>query len=215
MIGKFKIEVIENGLDANVFTPLDQEECRQKLNIPSGKKILLFGAMGLNDHRKGGDLLLKALKKMPDSLKRSVVLLTFGHIDKAFKTISEIPIINLGYISDDHIKAVAFSAADIFVFPTRNDNFPCIVQESLACGTPVVSFDLNGVPELVRNGTTGYLAEPENAESLLQKMMQLLEEDKIRAEMRIKSRALAVAEYSIELQSKRYIELFSSILSKK
>jgi glycosyltransferase involved in cell wall biosynthesis len=122
------------------------------------------------------------------------------------------PIINLGYVSGDRMKAIALSAADIFIFPTRSDNHPCIVQESLACGTPIVSFNHTGVPELVRPGVTGYLAEPENADSFLQKIMQLLEEDNIREQMKKNCREIAVNEYKLYISAKRYVELFSSLL---
>lgn len=212
MIGEYDIHTIPYGLDTSVFEPLDPQQCRAALGIPAGKKVLLFGAMGLTERGKGGDILVKALNKMPESAKRSVVLLTLGQADEAFKSSIDIPIINLGYVSGDRMKAIALSAADIFIFPTRSDNHPCIVQESLACGTPIVSFDHTGVPELVREGITGYLAKPESADSFLERILQLMEEDKIRENMKKNCREIALAEYNFDLQSKRYSELFSSIL---
>lgn len=214
MIGEYDIHTIPYGLDTNVFEPLNPEHCRQALGVPANKKVLLFGAMGLTERGKGGDLLVKALQKMPESLKKSVVLLTLGQADEAFKGSIDIDTINLGYVSGDRMKAVALSAADIFIFPTRSDNHPCIVQESLACGTPIVSFNVTGVPELVRHGETGYLAEPENADSFLEKIMQLLEEDGARAAMKLRCREVALNEYRLELQADRYATLFQSILNK-
>ena len=214
MIGDFDIHTIPYGLDTDIFEPLDSGHCRRALGVPDGKKVLLFGAMGLTDFGKGGDLLVKALAKMPESLKKSIVLLTLGQADEAFKNSIDIQTINLGYVSGDRMKAIAFSAADIFIFPTRSDNHPCIVQESLACGTPVVSFNHTGVPELVRPGITGYLAEPENPDSFLQKILQLLEEDKIREQMKKNCREIAVNEYSLYLCANRYTDLFTEVLKK-
>ena len=215
MVGEYDIQTIPYGLDTDIFVPLDPEYCRQVLGIPKGKKVLLFGAMGLKEYGKGGDLLIAALNKMPASMKNSVALLTLGQADEAFKNSIDIPTYNLGYVSGDRMKAIALSAADIFIFPTRSDNHPCIVQESLACGTPVVSFDVTGVPELVRPGITGYLAEAANAESFLDKIMQLLEEDKIRSEMKVSCRNIAVAEYNLTLQAERYKALYASLINKK
>lgn len=212
MIAEYDIHIIPYGLDTNVFEPLDSQHCRRVLGVPEGKKVLLFGAMGLTEKGKGGDLLVKALNKIPESLKKSIVLLTLGQADEAFKNSIDIATINLGYVSGDRMKAIALSAADIFIFPTRSDNHPCIVQESLACGTPIVSFNHTGVPELVRPGITGYLAEPENADSFLQKIIQLLEEDKIREDMKKNCREVALNEYRLDISAKRYIELFSTIL---
>ena len=128
MIGEYEIKTIPYGLDTDVFEPLDPAHCRKILGVPEGKKVLLFGAMGLTEIGKGGDLLIKALNKMPASLKKSIVLLTLGQADEAFKNSIDIPILNLGYVSGDRMKAIALSAADIFIFPTRSDNHPCIVQ---------------------------------------------------------------------------------------
>jgi glycosyltransferase involved in cell wall biosynthesis len=211
LIGRLDIHHIPYGLDTEVFKPLDPAHCRNVLGIPKEKKVLMFGAMGLTEYGKGGDLLVKALKKIPDSVKKSVVLLTLGQADELFKNNIDILTINLGYVSGDRMKAIAFSAADIFVFPTRSDNHPCIVQESLACGTPVISFNVTGVPELVRPGITGYLAQPENADDFLTKILQLLEEDKKREDMKISCRQIAVEEYGLDIQAQRYKELFSSL----
>ncbi len=214
MIGEYDIHTIPYGLDTNTFEPLEPEHCRKVLGVPPGKKVLLFGAMGLTERGKGGDLLVKALNKMPESMKKSIVLLTLGQADEAFKNNIDIQTINLGYVSGDRMKAIALSAADIFIFPTRSDNHPCIVQESLACGTPIVSFNVTGVPELVREGITGYLAEGENADSFLARILQLLEENSVRETMKKNCREIALNEYRLDIQAQRYSELFSSILKK-
>lgn len=52
------------------------------------------------------------------------------------------------------MKAIAYSAADLFLLPTRADNLPLILQESMACGTPMLSFKVGGVPDLARPGLT-------------------------------------------------------------
>ena len=100
--------------------------------------------------------------------------------------------LNLGYVSSDRLKSIAFSAADLFVFPTRADNLPLILQESLACGTPIVSFKVGGVPDLVRPGITGYLASPENANDFCNGIVQLLEDQNLRNSMSKNCRAIAV-----------------------
>jgi glycosyltransferase involved in cell wall biosynthesis len=66
------------------------------------------------------------------------------------------------------MKAIAYSAADLFLFPTRADNLPLVLQESMACGTPMISFKVGGVPDLVRPGITGYLANPEDIKDFQQ-----------------------------------------------
>ena len=100
----------------------------------------------------------------------------------------------------------------MFIFPTRADNLPLVLQESMACGTPMVSFKVGGVPDLVRPGITGYLATPRDAQDFFNGIVQLLEDDNLKENMSKNCRKIALQEYSLELQVKRYIELYEQVL---
>lgn len=213
MLNRFSVSHIPNGLDLDIYKPFDREECRNRLGIPDNKKVLLFSAFNIEDRRKGGDLLYKALEKIPSSLRNDICLLVIGEGEKAPRLIDGMDIINLGFIEDEESKAIAYSSADLLVFPTRADNLPLVLQESMACGTPMVSFRVGGVPELVRPGLTGYLAEPEDPDSLVKGIVQLLEDDNLRNKMSESCRSIALEEYSLDKQAKSYIKLYESILS--
>jgi len=208
MLNRFTIHHIPHGINTQNFKPIDTNLCRQVLNVPPNKKVILFGAQGLKDLRKGGDLLLEALKQLPQSLKQDLLLLTFGDGGENFQALVDIPVLGLGYISGDRLKSIAYSAADLFIFPTRADIFGLVLLESMTCSTPIVSFNVNAVPELVRPGVTGLLAKPEDAKDLSLKIIELLEDDILRKKMAQRCREIAVTEYSIELQAKRYIEVY-------
>ncbi|BAU15177.1 glycosyltransferase [Leptolyngbya sp. NIES-3755] len=206
----FAVHHIPYGIDTEVYRPLDPEQCRAQLNIPKRKKVLLFVATHLQEWRKGGDLLFPALQQLPESLKAETVLLMLGD-----GTVQDIGIetIALGYVQDEHLKAIVYSAADLFVFPTRADNLPLVLQESLACGTPMISFDVGGVSDLVRPGVTGYLAELERIDDFAQGIVMLLEDDALRSQMKQQCRSIALSEYRLELQAQQYLELYSSMNS--
>ena len=212
MLKDFPIHYIPNGINTEVYQPLDSQDCKSVLGIPKDKKVLMFAATNLTEARKGGNLLLKALQHLPNSLKAETVLLTFGNGSEAIADTVDMPVLNLGYISNDRFKAIVYSAADLFVFPTRADNLPLTLQESMACGTPMVSFKIGGVPDLVRPGITGYLAHPEDTEDFCNGIVQLLEEQNLRDRLSENCRAIALEEYSLELQAQRYIELYHQVL---
>ena len=212
MLNRFPIYHIPNGIDTNAYQPLDRQLCKAVLDIPSNKRVLLFGADSLKDQRKGGDLLLKTLQQLPQFLKSETVLLTFGNGSETITSELGMRTINLGYINSDRLKSIAYAAADLFVFPTRADNLPLVLQESMACGTPMVSFDIGGVPDLVRHMVTGYLAKPEDAKDFCKGIVMLLEDEQLRQTMSANCRTIALAEYSLELQAKRYIEIYKKIL---
>jgi glycosyltransferase involved in cell wall biosynthesis len=212
MLNRFPIHHIPNGIDTNAYQPLDQELCKNVLGIPKNKRVLLFGAESLKDQRKGGDLLLKALQQLPQSLKSETILLTFGNGSESITSELGMQTINLGYVSSDRLKSIAYSAADLFIFPTRADNLPLVLQESMACGTPMISFNVGGVPDLVRHGITGYLAEAENPYDFAKGIIELLEDNDKRVEISRNCRQIAEIEYPIELQAKRYIEIYQQLL---
>ncbi|NJN59082.1 MAG: glycosyltransferase, partial [Leptolyngbyaceae cyanobacterium SL_5_9] len=215
ILNKFEVHCIPYGIETDVFKPIDPELCRQALGIDVKRKIIFFAAANLEDKRKGFHLLLEALKLLPQVLKQEILLLTLGSSDYYQYQDLGVPTIHLGYVSNDRIKSIAYSAADLFVFPTQADNLPLVLQESLACGTPMVSFRVGGVPDLVRPGITGYLAEPDNVADLKDGIVQLLENSDVRAAMSEKCRELAITEYSPALQAQRYQQLYKSLLANK
>ncbi|MBE9009082.1 glycosyltransferase family 4 protein [Pseudanabaenaceae cyanobacterium LEGE 13415] len=212
LLDRFPIHYIPNGIDTETYSPRDRNQCRAELGIEPNRKVLLFISQSLKDLRKGGDLLLQAIQQLPASLKSEILLVTLGEHEVSQATFG-IETLNLGYIDDDAKKVTAFSAADLFVFPTRADNLPLVLQESLACGTPMVSCRIGGVPDLVRPGETGYLAAPEDAGDLSRGIVQLLEQDEVRDRMRQTCREIALREYAIKLQVDQYSKLYYQLLT--
>ncbi|MGB5971794.1 MAG: glycosyltransferase family 4 protein [Nodosilinea sp.] len=215
LLGRFSVHHIPYGIDTDAYQPLDSKLCCSTLGIPLGKKVLLFSAVKLADNRKGGDLLIEALSRLPKALKQDCVLLTLGDSTQQLATAVDMPVVNLGYVSSDRLKSVAYSAADLFLFPTRADNLPLVLQESMACGTPMVSFDVGGVSDLVRPGVTGYLAQPEDVDDLCRGIVDLLGDEDKRQAMGEACRRIALEEYTLELQAKRYQRLYQQVLDKR
>lgn len=212
MLSRVPIHYIPYGIDTTAYQPLDPLLCKTILSISPTKKVLLFGADSLKDSRKGSDLLFQALQKLPQSLKEETILLTFGNGGETITSELGMPTLSLGYISSDRLKSVAFSAADLFIFPTRADNLPLVLQESMACGTPMVSFKIGGVPDLVRPGITGYLALPEDTQDFCDGIVKLLEDEPLRKKMSENCRDIALKEYNLDLQAQLYMELYKQVL---
>lgn len=152
-----------NPLDLRLYYRRDTEPARRTLGLPLGRPLVLFGAFGgVADSRKGFDLLLDSLNwlvKFGVDLEL-VVLGTSSQIASPFK------VHYLPYAKSDEEMATIYSAVNMYVVPSREDNSPNTIIESLACGTPVAGFDIGGLPDLVIQGKTGYLAPPFNTEAL-------------------------------------------------
>lgn len=131
MLNRFPIHHIPHGVDTEIYRPHEPELCRSVLNIPKEKKVLMFMATNLANRLKGGDLFMKAVQGLPESLKAETVILLLGRRGEALVNSLGIRTIYLGYVESDRLKAICFSAADFFVSPTRAETFPpCNVGES-------------------------------------------------------------------------------------
>jgi len=211
MLKSFPLYPLFEAVDTKIYRPLDKKRCRMELGIPLDKKVLMFASVQLNEFRKGGDLLIKALKSMPQSMKREILLLCMGQGTVNITETLGIEVLNLGYIGDHQRKAICYSAADLFLFPTRADTFGIVSIESQACGTPVVSFNVGGVPDHVRPGITGYLAEPESAEDFRNGIIELIENRSMLDAMSQQCRDSVEKKFSLELYAKRFSYLCRSL----
>lgn len=214
ILAHLPIHQIPNGIDTDIYRPLDIAASRSKLGISLRKQVLMCAAINLQEKRKGSDLLVAALNKLPASVREKTALVVLGNSGGKMAELIEMEVVELGFIQDDRKKAIAYSAADLFVFPSTADNLPLVLQESMACGTPTVAFDVGGVPDLVRPGVTGYLAAPRDIEAFCDGIKQLLENAPLRADIAENCRQITLQEYSIELQVSRYRKLYETALSK-
>ncbi len=204
---------IPNGVDSDQYRPIDAEKARTALKIPIKKYVILFTALRLNDPRKGRDLFLKALECLPARLIDKSAILSYGAVDETPSNIKAgIETYNLGYVDSAKLKILANSAADVFVFPTRAENFPNAILESMACRTPVVSFDIGGIPDLVKQDITGHLAKPGDSQDLSEGILKILENESLRNEMANNCRHFVKEEFSTELETNRHIEMYEKIL---
>jgi glycosyltransferase involved in cell wall biosynthesis len=202
---------IPNGIDTECYQPLESKACRQALGLPTEQFILLCAAADFQDRRKGGDLIAKTLAQIPGSLKAKTTLVVLGDGGDQLSALTGIEVKQLGYISSEHTKAQVYSAADLFIFTSRADNLPLVLQESMACGTPMVSFDVGGISDLVRSGITGHLARPADTNDFCRGISTILSNDPLRQQMRVNCRRIALEEYDIRLQTSRYIELYRQV----
>jgi glycosyltransferase involved in cell wall biosynthesis len=204
------VSVVPNCLDTDRWQPLDKNLARQLLGLPRDVPLLLFGAMGGgNDPRKGFDLLLKALTHLRGQIQ-DLELVVFGQLRP--KTPSDVgfPIHYTGHLHDDLSLRALYSAADALVIPSRQDNLPNTGVESLACGTPVVAFDVCGLPDIVEHQKTGYLATPFDTEDLARGIQWVIADRSLQQKLRQQSRAYAVEHFSNTTVAAKYKAVYEN-----
>ena len=208
-----RVEHIPNGIDMEIFRPLNKTQARGLLGLPQNGNILLFGAINAaEDHNKGFDLLCQALSIALAGGRDSFLPLVFGAAES--DAAPPLPMRFLGRLHDNLTLALAYSAADVFVCPSRQDNLPNTVLESLACGTPAVAFAVGGIPDMVEHGVNGYLAATEDADDLAAGIALLLRDADLRQRMGQAGREKVERGFSSGVVARRHIVLYEDILRK-
>lgn len=209
LFGDKQIHVIENSYPVDVFKPVNKTVARLKLKLPLNKKLILFGADYVTNLRKGGDILQEVLSRLADSFSENEIsLVYFGH--GSIKT--NIPTFEMGKVGSESQLSLIYSAADVLIFASREDNAPLTIGESLLCGTPVVSFPVGTVPELITHEVNGYIAEYGSADSLAKGVVWALNDadwrNKIKRSLQCRIHAAKTLAHSTI--SRYYLKLYHS-----
>jgi len=213
LVGTSPVSVIPYGLDTGIFRPHERGPARDALGLAREAPIILFASYFSRDSYKGFSLLLEALKRIQPIPNLRAISVGAGESEDVQG--SPVPIQSLGFIKEQERMALIYSAADLFVLPSLQDNFPNTALEALACGTPVVAFRVGGIPEIVRDDLTGITASSGDTEGLAKAIAGLLGDPAKRSRISSNCRHVAIGEYSLKIQAERYIDLYREMLRKK
>jgi len=210
-----RVEVIPCGLDLNRFKPIEKNIARDILCLPKDKKLILFGSLSaLNNKRKGFSLLKEALKKYFSKENKDYELIIFGSSKPREEENLGFKTHYLGRLNDEISLALVYSAADVMIAPSMQDNLPNTVMESLACGAPVVAFNIGGIPDMIKHQKNGYLVKPFETEDLAYGIKWVLEDDSRRKKLSENAREKIEKEFNVVKVAKRYTDLYKDVLNK-
>lgn len=198
-----KIEIIPNGIDLSEYTNLPTKGFfKKKFGIGEEEKIVLY--LGRIHRIKGIDFLVKSFARILKLLK-NVKLVIVGpdngclcEIEYLIKFLGiEDNVLITGPLYDMD-KLEAFVDADLYVLPSRYEIFGMTVLEAYSCSKPVVASKVGGLKELVVDGETGLLFEPENIEQLYESLLSLLEDNAKAEKMGLKGKQFVKEKFTIE-----------------
>lgn len=214
LLSKRKTYVIPTPIDFGVYKPTNKEKVRIDLQLPLDKKLLLAGAMNLKDERKGFHYLIEALQMIHDSNKLSldIELVVFGKPDES--VINKIPfkVHQLGSLKSEGKIMMAYNSVDIYLAPSLEDNLPNTVMEAMACGIPVVAFNVGGIPDMVDDGINGFLAKLKSSEELAKGIELILSDEELRKRFSLAARKKVTKNYDQKIIAEKYFEVYKSIL---
>ena len=201
-------------IDEKIYYPHDKNILRTKYNIPSEVNfIIFFGCQSLDDPRKGMNLLLKSLSLFYEKVKENcneVLLLIAGRNYELISDKLNFKSVNLGFLPYKILPEI-YSLADVYLSPSIHDAGPSMVNQSISCGTPVVSFEMGTALDVIKGKGTGYCAKLGDAEDFANGIYQIFKQDKSKS-LEIKNNCL---EFANKHTSKAaFIKQFLNVYSK-
>ena len=177
LFSKLSVTVIPNTIDTELYSPKEKSLSRKKFGLEEDFKVIMFGAHSATSNPyKGWIYMQQALESIKD---RNVVAAVLGaELDINTIRSFHIPVKCVGILTDEQDLAALYSTADVYVSPSLADNFPNTIVESMSCGTPVVGFNVGGIPDLIKHKHNGYLATYKSPEDLARGIEWVLSKEK-------------------------------------
>jgi glycosyltransferase involved in cell wall biosynthesis len=218
ILGGCRIEVIPNPIETADFVPRrDRDALRAAFGIGPSDLLLVLGAHDNRERRKGGALLIEALRRLHEDGRLAAALPPGARLALAGFGRSPLPgwdgltTLAFGEVGEDAVLADILGAADLACIPSLEDNYPNIALEALACGTPCLATPVGGLPELVREGSSGVLAGAADAEALAEALLRFVARHHGDAGLRAAARAQVEAENRLDVIGARLAALYETI----
>lgn len=204
VIPNISVRHIPNSLDTSVFQATSKEAACQQLRLPQDEKIILFVASNIDEQHKGMATFMEAVRTL---YIKDLLLVIVGRFWEPPAKIP--PYRYLGHIESEAEMSLIYSAADVYVTPAIEDNFPNTILESLACGTPVVALDTGGAPEQITHGVNGLLCQDTSPQALKNSMLDFFRHHQFDGQ---KISTDARQKYDLSIQAQQMKMLYSSEL---
>lgn len=211
-----EVRTIANGLPLDIFRPFDAETRRQlkrEFGLPQHQICLSFGAFHVDsDLRKGARELIAALAEVArQGRAKEFHLAIFG--GPAPRELRELPfgITEVGTIDSPQRMAQLLNAVEAAVVPSRLENLPQTATEAIACGCPVLGFDISGMRDAVTQGVTGWLAAAYSPTELAANLLRLQDADRMAA-FRQAGPRFAAEHWESRLVGERHLRFFEEFV---
>jgi glycosyltransferase involved in cell wall biosynthesis len=206
------IRAIHYGLDTKQYKAIDKRIAKDILSLPNDKIIILFGAiLSTSDKRKGFKYLLKAVQSLSlGDDKAEIVIFGAGKPlvppEFGYKTRY------IGHLFDDISMSIVYASADVMVVPSLQEAFGQTAMEAMACGTPVVAFEVGGIVEQIDHKENGYLAKAFETEDLARGILWITENDDRHKKLSKMARKKVENTFTLTKQAHAYEELYNDIM---
>ena len=202
---------LPNPIDTSIFKPFDKIKARELCSLPQDTKLVLFAAMGAtSDPRKGFNQLQEVFYNLKG--KQNIELVVLGSSEPEISQNFGLKTHYLGKLIDNIGLITLYSAVDVVVVPSLQENLSNVIMESLSCGTPVVGFNIGGNGDMVEHKKSGYLVEAFKCDDMAEGILWVVD-DNNHDKLSKYAREKVLKEFDSKVVSKKYIELYKEVLN--
>ena len=207
-----RVEVIPNGIDTKVFTPMDKKAVRRELGIPADCVYVLILANRLGERRKGMNFASAIASALLKADKRIRIIYAGNQPEMSERDCSG-RVYCFPYTKDPATVAKYYAASDFFLFTSTAENFPLTVLEAMACGAIVVAFACGGVPEEIIDGETGFINKAGDVEGSVAALLSLLGNIPLAQRIRHNARENVNSRFTIDRMAEEYEKLMGRLVA--
>jgi N-acetyl-alpha-D-glucosaminyl L-malate synthase BshA len=210
---KSPIEVIPNFLDCGQYLPSPNPELRARLCPPDQYDGLLLHISNFRPVKRL-DAVLEVFRRVRDRYRAKLVLAGDGpERARVAQSAAEADLTEHVEIlgEQDDVREL-LSAADVFLLPSAQESFGLAAAEAMACGTPVVASRVGGLPEVITDGETGFLHQPDDLDGMAASALNLLTDASLRDRLSRAARATIVERYCEERIVPMYEEFYARLI---
>ena len=211
VLGRLPCEVLPNSVDSREFFRV--ENAREALGIGADERVVLFVYAGkLFERVKGFDVVEHTLRSVKSSGNEKLTLVVIGGPAGPEENHSWGRLLRPGYVCDPKRMREWYSAADLFLAPSRYEPFGNAVIEAAACGLPCIAFRLGGPADTIDNNVSGILVDPEDVTAYAEAAQSLLRQDEKRTSMGVAARERVRRLYSRDVVAARHLKLYRRLI---
>jgi glycosyltransferase involved in cell wall biosynthesis len=210
--GVVEMRLIPYGIDLAIFKPEDKNLARRELQLPQDAAIVLFVANKTKSNPfKDYETLEQAMAHISEQAKGlEIVLLCIGE-NKPQQRIGSVDLRFIAYQNSPAAMARYYQAADVYLHAAKTEAFGLVMAEAMACGIPVVATAVDGIPEVVLDGRTGFLVPPKDSQAMALRTLALLNDEELKQKMS----AVAIdhsRQFDLKRQVKDYLNWYAEVL---
>ncbi len=200
-------KVVYLGVDCSLYRPIGRGLARQLLGLAEDDFIALFGAVNIEDQRKGGHI----FHEISEVLKDRISFLVFGENSQSYKSLNT----TRGMVKDFRKMPLLYSAADVYLFLSLEEAFGQTVMEASACGVPVIAFNIGGVGEVALNKKNAVLLDDLNASAVIGVLDEVIEKRQSLEGLGETGIELVRNDFSLHAQGENWSHYLTSLAEEK